>query len=118
MSRPEGSSGSSIVSDLARGIAHMDTCTLYIFQTMLARSCKFVLPKLQTIYNIHQYTSIYNHSFGILQIVSHDFTLSSPSLGGAARDFQVTTGTRIVEASTADGVSYTSLLGTDPKWVS
>ena len=67
---------------------------------MLARFCKFVLPKLQTIYNIHQYTSTYNHSFGILQIVSHDSTLSSPSLGGAARDFQVTTGTRIVEAST------------------
>ena len=65
--------------------------------------------------NIHQYTSIYinihQHTITILayyNFLIHDSTLSSPrTLGGAARDFQVTTGTRIVEASTA-GVSYFS----------
>lgn len=107
LSRPEGSSGSSSVSDLARGIAHMDTCTHYIFSKHACKILQICIAK--TADNI-QYTSIYinihQHTITVLayyKFLIHDSTLS----GGAARDFQVTTGTRIVEASTA-GVSYTS----------
>ena len=91
--------------------------------------CTFFKPCLQdpaslycqncrqyTIYiNIHQYTITVLAYYKLYPTILHFHPLGSV---GQLRDFQVTTGTRIVEASTADGVSYTSLLGTDPKWVS
>ena len=58
---------------------HMETCLQT--HTMLARSGKFVLPRPQTIYkihdiNIHQYTSIYinTHQYTLTYIIYQSYT--------------------------------------------